>query len=309
MNNLIIPNLKSNSEMKFYLTGEIYGENPASISFSIKVPKACPLINKTKTTLEIKNTDPTYEQTPNGKVFNITYYRKFSQTRSGFYRLRLKIPSKIDRGDLKVGDQVLVQVPMGSPLIALNNKTFSIIRIGPTTGGTNIDIEVANSNSISSTTSNLTNSTVTNSFEKIERKNFTISIEDKIFNNLINERNPVTGSPLISQVIDTPIYAYKNFEGEDSASVQKKLMNVPAGITVTVIDEKERPPIYSNAQMDEFFTQHNKPSITKLLRTNRERNFLFYVTVARYYYANNKWYSQWLQINQNKQPIWGKAYR
>ena len=46
MSKLVIPGLKPEDTVKFYLTGEFYGENPSSIAFNIDVPKACPLISK-----------------------------------------------------------------------------------------------------------------------------------------------------------------------------------------------------------------------------------------------------------------------
>lgn len=298
MSKLVIPGLKPEDSVKFYLTGEFYGENPSSISFNIDVPKACPLISKTNIELKVKaSTDEIVRN--NATIFPFTSYAKLTLSKKNFYKIRLRLGQRKSRGSLKVGDKVLINVPGGSPLSNLDGQVFPIIASGPTSNNEAfiVDLEIPNSRVVSQVRGLVTNSNLTEDYAIKKFKEFEITIAKNVFDNLINVRNPLKGT-LVSQVIDIPIYAYKNFEGQNSAKEPRLLL-----LNNTEINEKT-PPAHSQNLVNAYLVGN---SYKKRLRSDEKRNFLFYVAIARYRYANNKWTGQWLQVNKEDKAIWGKA--
>ena len=280
------------------MTGEFYGENPSSIAFNIDVPKACPLISKTNIELKVKASTDEVER--NGAtVFPFNYYSKLTLSKKNFYKIRLRLGQKKDRGSLKIGDKVLIDVPGGSPLSNLDGQVFPIIASGPTSNNEAfiVDLEIPNSTVVSQVRGSVTNSTLTEDYAIKKFKQFEITITKNVFDNLINVRSPLKGT-LVSQVMDIPIYVYKNFEGQNSAKEPRLLF-----LNNTEINEKA-PPDWSQNLVDAYLVGN---SYKKRLRSDEKRNFLFYVAIARYRYANNKWNGKWLQVNKENKAIWGKA--
>jgi hypothetical protein len=298
MSKLVIPGLKPEDSVRFYLTGEFYGETPSSISFPIDIPKACPLISKTNIGLNVRAASDEVVRN-NATIFPFNYYSKLTLSKKNFYKIRLRLGQRKDRGSLKVGDKVLVDVPSGSPLSNLDGQVFPIIASGPTSNNEAfiVDLEIPNSRAVSQPRGSVTNSNLTEDYAIRKFKEFQITITKNVFDNLINVRNPLKGT-LVSQIIDIPIYAYKNFEGENSAKEPRLLF-----LNNTEINEKT-PPAYSQNLVDAYLVGN---SYKKRLRSDEKRNFLFYVAIARYRYANNKWSGQWLQVNKENKAIWGKA--
>lgn len=298
MSKLVIPGLKPEDSVKFYLTGEFYGENPSSISFNIDIPKACPLISKTNIGLNVKATSDEIVRN-DASIFPFNYYSKLTLSKKNHYKIRLRLGQRKNRGTLKVKNTVLINVPGGSPLSNLNGQIFPIIASGPTSNNEAfiVDLEIPNSRVVSQARGSVTNSSITEDYAIRKFKEFQITITKNVFDNLINVRNPLRGT-LVSQIIDIPIYAYKNFEGENSAKEPRLLF-----LNNTEINEKT-PPAYSQNLVDAYLVGN---SYKKRLRSDEKRNFLFYVAIARYSYANNKWSGQWLQVNKENKAIWGKA--
>lgn len=300
MSKLVIPGLKPEDSVKFYLTGEFYGENPSSISFNIDVPKACPLISKTNINLKVEDAKPENVAGPNALTFNFNRYSKLNLPKQNRYKLRLTLTTKSERGTLKIGDTVLVNA--GGDLSSLNGNVFTIIGSGLTSNGQTaiIELDVRNTYNIPNARGSVSGS-ITEKYRKETYKKFTITTPKNVFDNLINVRNPLKGT-LVSQVIDIPIYAYKNFEGNDSVK-EPRLLLFNKNITIN----EKTPPEYNPNGFVPRYLQGN--SYSAILRSDEKRNFLFYVAIARYRYANNKWSGQWLQVNKEDKAIWGKAVR
>lgn len=296
MSKLVIPGLKSEENVKFYLTGEFYGENPSSVAFNINVPKACPLIYKTNIGLKVRNLTDEYV-TNDATVFSFTSYSKLTISKKNAYKIRFRVNKSKERGTLKVGDTVLVN--SSGPLASLNGKVFKIIASVPSSNNDAfvVDIEVDSSISITQARGSVTGS-FTENYALRKFKEFEITLSTSIFNNLINIRNPIKGT-LISQVIDVPIYAYKNFEGENSTKEPRLLL-----FDNKIVINENTPPIFNNNFVNAYLAGN---SYKNRLRSDQKRNFLFYVAIARYRYANNQWRGRWLQVNKEDKAIWGKA--
>jgi hypothetical protein len=300
MSKLVIPRLSPKSDIKFCLTGEVFEENPISSTFVIKVPPACPLINKTAIQLKVTSAPPIY--TANGsKEFKFGGYKKFTYTKSGFYKFRIRLTTVKDRGSLKAGDTARIFVDGTTGLSALNANVFTIISSGPSPTGDAyvVDFEIPNSFVITSTYGFANpNAYVREVTVKNERKTFQISLQkQEVFDQLIDIKNPATGTPRLV-VKDMPIYAFKNYDKENSAKLPKKLL-----LNFDEINE-ETPPAYTIAMRDAYLAG---TSYSKMLRSDENPNFIFYVAIARYKFANNKWTGEWLQKNSDNKAIWGKA--
>jgi hypothetical protein len=97
-------------------------------------------------------------------------------------------------------------------------------------------------------------------------------------------------------VEDIPVYAFKRFSGSNNASIKRKLMNDGSEINEKV------PPDRSDVL--DFI---GKKSYSRLFEINNEKNFIFYVAIARYIYDGNQWTKQWVQTDSSDRVIWGRA--
>lgn len=300
MSKLIIPRLQPKDKIKFVLTGELFGESPTSSIFEINVPPACPLISKTQILLTKEPADPTYT-TNSSQQFYFAGFKKVTNHRTGFYTLRVRLVTTKNRGSLKKGDTARVITSSGL-LTNLNANEYTILASGlsATQNSYVVDLEIPNAHTLGANSGTVNSSTdyIREVTVKTERKSFQISIpKEEVFDQLVNVKKVFLGITL-NGVVDIPIYAYKQFDKENSSSLPKKILynNID-------IDEKT-PPQYTDTLVTEYLSG---PSYKKILRSDEKPNFLFYVAIARYTNTKGAWFGEWLQKNKEGRAIWGKA--
>jgi hypothetical protein len=306
MTKLTINTLWPNNNLRFAIEGEAYEEVAVSQSFQIKVPPACPLMSKEEIELTVGR--PFDEYGGVGGEFKFSKFSKQPHNRVGYYKLRILLKDAKDRKDLKKGDKVRI-FSSSSLLDNLKGteigREYTILQSGLSQTGKTwvLDIEVPNFRALGADSGSVDpeNSFVREVQPKRILSSFTVKIsKDKVFDNLINVKSPVTGTP-VKAVRDIPIYAFKNYDKENTAKIPKYLM-LNGNKNLTIVDEKT-PPAYST----NLLQYANGPSFTNNFYIDSKPNFLFYVAIARYYLRDGKWRGEWLQINKSEKVIWGRA--
>jgi hypothetical protein len=305
MEKLIIDNLWPNNTLRFALQGEAYEEVAISQTFKIKVPPAAHLISKSD--VQVKVGPPIDQYGGAGEQFNFSKFSRQPYNKSGYYVLRILLRDPKSPKNLKVGDKARIQTD--SALLANlvgDNKFYTILYSAETitnkTWRVDLEVPIQYLPTVSSGNVNVNTSFVREVKPRKTLAQFTVSVEkDRVFDNLINVKKPATGQPVLA-VKDIPIYAFVNFNKENSNKLPKLLMFKGAN-NILEINEK-RPPEYDEDMSKAYLAG---PSFTQKLYIDEKRNFLFYVAIARYTRRNNKWYGDWLQKNKDGKAIWKKA--
>lgn len=298
MTDLIVKNLQPSEKTKISLEGILFGFSARSAAVDITAPPACPRMNIVKTTYTVQ---PGKEKKTTGNTFGFNRYIK-GPTEGSNYNLTLYFSTKSAKGNLKVGDRV-VMTAGDSGISTLNNKILQVVANGILTdGGSFIKLRVPTSFGIPSPTKKSVSSS-TNSVREfdgmVSNNKFTVTIpNEEVFQKLINAKQNASG---VSDWIvrDIPIYAYRNYDGKIRAQDKLLLMFNDEEI------KDSAPPTYSLQKEEALLV----PSYSVKWLVKEKPNYNFYVTIARYTKKNGEWKGEWLQVNSAKKPIWSKAVK
>lgn len=285
MAELSIPEkLNPNSKLDLELEVIMFGES-VSYSFpSITVPKAAPLMSKVKG-LNLKMENRERLLTGNNKSFSFNKYKIMEDISQNRYKLLLVLTAEKIPGDLAVNDDVAIN---GSGL----NNVVGIV----------LSIKDAKRNYVylsvnKSSKPNVQNGgTITEINKRVSVKDVRVVLPDTVIEGLVSEK-PRTSAEK-GNIRDIPIFAYKQFNGKNTAAIKYKLMNNDKEINL------KSPPVI--ADVVDYI---GRKTYDKSFKINDEagQNILCFVAIARYIYDGTKWNGEWLQINSSKDVIWGRA--
>lgn len=269
---------------------DLYGENVAR-QFEFIAPKAPKLI--TKASIRLKIEDASQIKTGTNKSFSFNkYWRKANIDASNYILLiRLdndKVPGSLDTNDI-------VRIDSSDAAIGLNNVTGTVLRLNKKRPNY-LYLSVSRSNEPASTDPTAATGSIVEVKKIILKKKFTVSIGDKFIESLLAEKEP--GTPVKGDSEDIIIYAYKQFNGKNKASIKKKLMS-----NGDEIDDKIPPP------RSDVIEYRGKGSYSKTFSINEEdgEKVICYASVARYTYDGESWSGEWFQTDDSNKTIWGKA--
>ena len=296
MANLSIPEkLNPGDTINLGLSVVLFGESLSWEFSNIKIPKSPPLMSKVdgiKLIVEDKDTSIT----SGNKSFNFTKFSVMSNISQNRYRLLLFLQNNKNIGELNPRDNVLITIPTNTSH-TLHNAEGEVLNIK--TGKKNyVNISLPISKKPNGTAPNGSQiaGAVTEVKKKIQVRSITISYPKAVLDQMVSE---ISGkSPKSGDIEDIPVFAYKQFNGENKASIKYKLM----------IDDSEinlkKPP-----QRSDVFADRGKLSRKKDFTINDDKGnkVLCYVAIARYTYDGDKWEGEWLQVNKEKEVIWGRA--
>lgn len=262
-------------------------------SFKIKVPNAVPLMNKVNNILVTSKRGVDKEKTKGDFAFN-RYVKKGNS--GDFYTLAVRLVNPKQANELKPGDEINFK-STDPKLINLNTKNYNVIA-NNNKNKSYVYLKVSKldqPNPTSASAANVSGSSLQEITGTVKTRKYTVTLPNKVFNGLIAETIP--NEPVTKGMVeDIPIYAYKKFQGKDSASVKRKLLN-----NNDDINEKEPP------NRVDVISFRNKRSYSNEFVVDEEDKFIFYVSIARYIYDGDGWKKQWLQKNASRETIWGKA--
>lgn len=282
-------NLDAGKKISFRIEMEFFGYSQIK-EFELTVPKAAPLLNKIDTITVTKKPGR-----PNQKTKGNYSFSKYAKgiNDGSFYRLKLLLDSAKQANQLKPGEEVNLS-SSDAKLNALNNKNFKVI---PDTNSDPRYVYLRVHENFQPTV--VPASSAIGSLQEITgiipTTNFTVTLPNNVFNNLITELTSTT-APQNGAVEDIPIFAYKRFTGNNSSAVKRKLM-----INGDNISDKEPP------DRDAVLEYRRKKSYSRTFENDQEEKFLFYVAIARYSYKGDVWKKEWLQENKSGEALWGKA--
>lgn len=290
MSNISIDkNLNPGSEEDFELELVLFGETISRV-FGLKVPNAPLLASKQseKIKLTVENKDE--YRTGNNKNYGFNKFKKFTTNISPTrYKFLVILNANKVPGDLAPEDDVLITCAEAGfsnvPAVVLPSESSRSNYLY-------LSISTANQPS-----KNLDTSTVGTIIEVKKRiKIRKITIDASVFkNSLVSE---VSTPPKKGSVEDIIVFAYKQFDGENKASIKYKLMSDDSEINL------KTPP-----QRSSVVQYRGQYTTSKLFQLNDQNGnkILCFVAVARYIYDGDKWKGEWLQTNEQGDVIWGRA--
>ena len=280
--------LTPGEKVEFDLELTIFGET-LSRQISFLVTNAPPLANKQSDKLKLTVENKDEYSTGNNKSYGFNKFKKFTTNISPTrYKFLVILNSDKIPGDLSPEDDVLITCAEAGftnvPAVVLpsENKRKNYLYLS---------ISTANQPSKTSDTSTV--GTVTEVKKRIKKRKITVNAIC-FRNTLVSKSVPLKKG----SVEDIIVFAYKQFEGENKASIKYKLMGDDSEINL------KTPPVRSKVAED-----RGKYTKTKMFKLNDENGskILCFVAIARYTYDGDNWKGEWLQTNEENNVIWGRA--
>lgn len=284
-------NLSPGEKITFVIDMSFFGYGK-KMEFEIEVPNAAPLLSRLNTISLKSEKGPDKDKAK--KNFNFSKYAKAGSIGRNNYRLKIYLNSVKQANDLVPGEEVIL-TSSAPQLAELTGRTFKVIKSNIKKEADNyVHLRVSNNRQPTVNAASVSG-TVAEVTATIPTKRYTVSLPENVFKGLIAERIPGRAAAE-GMVEDIPVYAFKRFEGNNNASIKRKLMN-----NGDEINEKVPP---NRSDVLDF---RGKKSYSRLFDINKEKKFIFYVAIARYIYDGKEWTKQWVQTDSSDKVIWGRA--
>jgi hypothetical protein len=291
MSNISIDkNLIPGEEIEFRVEMNIFGEEVEDY-FKFVVPNAPPLVNKVrKVSLKIENKDEF--RSGDNKTFNFNQYVKKASISKDRYELLIVLTANKVPGSLSAGDDIIINCSEAG----LNNVT-GVVLPGDSKKKNYLFVSINKTNQPSSNKDLSTSGTVQEYNKRIRNRKVTVELPEGFNKRLVSEVS--APAPKKGNVEDIVIFAYKQFNGRNKASIKYNLMNSGEDD----IDLKVPP---ARSKVLDFI---RKVSNSKTFTINDEKGqkLLFYIAIARYTYSGEGWKGEWLQVDDSKNVIWGRV--
>ena len=195
-------------------------------------------------------------------------------------------------GSLSAGDDIIINCSEAG----LNNVT-GVVLPGDSKKKNYLFVSINKTNQPSSNKDLSTSGTVQEYNKRIRNRKVTVELPEGFNKRLVSEVS--APAPKKGNVEDIVIFAYKQFNGRNKASIKYNLMNSGEDD----IDLKVPP---ARSKVLDFI---RKVSNSKTFTINDEKGqkLLFYIAIARYTYSGEGWKGEWLQVDDSKNVIWGRV--
>lgn len=285
--------IKSNDSISFKIKCTLYGRESQSSFLKFKVPPYPKLITKSKLTFTKKiESIIEYDNNNVHRPSSCKVYRQqpksISNTKYNADFLLTSPPKTI-----AVNDNLIFTASPSSVLSPLNNYLLQVISVS----GKQLYTTILGSNPIGPQTYSLVPS-VNSVREKLTNNKktlYTFKIDNS--NNRINK-------PTVKDVL---VFTFTRTQESANTTQQKYLLkgNLVKQNELISVSEKT-PPNYLDI---EYATL--EANLNGGLATATTQDGLTVVNIyaawARYFYINNAWTGEWLQVDSNNNVIWGKA--
>lgn len=288
--------INPNDKITFQVTMEFFGYSETR-EFEFIAPKACPQLNKLNNIYLEKKIVKDLKVAP--KSYGFQKYFKGGNIGTEYYRLKIFMNSAKNADELKPGETVSLETT-DSKINALNtsgnvSKRWNVIKPDNNNNAARmVHLRVKNSFQPTQASGVVTNSFVTEVVRVIREQRVRVIPPENVFNGLVKE--VVIGEPKLGDIEDIIIYAYKQYEGRNSARAVRKLM-----LNDEEVNEKKPP------SRQTVLDYRKKRSYSKDFKIDDKKNLICYISIARYTYNGTGWSGEWLQQNKVGQAIWGKA--
>jgi hypothetical protein len=283
-------NLVPGQEVEVLLRMTIFGEEVED-TIKIPVPQAPLLVNKLK---GIKMTVAIKDRLIGGdnRVFNCNAYKNKKSLSENRYLLYVRLNSNKKKGELQPDDKVIINFP-GAGLNSVQGVRTKQNKELKNAVHFSVNKDFSPNPSSSTTISG----TVQELERKIKQRDITVELPDGLLKTLVSEKP--TSPPKKGNVEDIVIFAFKQFNGPNKASIKYRIMDG---------DEKEinlkNPPPRSDVVQ---FVGKKSKTKSFVLNDEKGEKVLCYIAIARYIYDGENWKGEWLQTNNSGNVIFGKA--
>lgn len=290
-------NLNPGDYIEFMIEMNIFGEEVDDV-LNFTVPQAPPLVSKLKgIKLVVENKDQ--YKVGNNKTFNFNKYTKKENVSDGRYKFLMILTNSKGVGDLAPDDDVIINCSDAG-----FTNVQAVVMPGDSKKKNYVYVSINKTTQPSPPTDLTTSGTIQEYKKKIKVRNITVKLPEAIMGNSKEGKVPsliseVSTPPKKGNVEDIVVFAYKQFNGPNKASIKYKLMDdSEAEINL------KNPP--SRSDIAKF---RGKASHTKSFTLNDEKGekILCYIAIARYTYDGSNWKGDWLQTNDSGNAIFGKA--
>jgi hypothetical protein len=283
-------NLVPGQEVEILIRMTIFGEE---VEDTVKIlpPPAPPLVSKLK---GIKMKVAIKDRLIGGdnRVFNCNAYKKKGALSENRYLLFVRLNSNKKKGELQPDDKVIINFP-GAGLNSVQGVRVKQNKEGKS----GAHFSVNNSFSPSPNSSTIISGTVQELERKIKQRDITVELPDSLLKTLVSEKP--TSPPKKGNVEDIVVFAYKQFNGPNKASIKYRIMDGDE----KQIDLKNPPP---RSDVVQFIGKKSKTK-SFILNDEKGEKVLCYIAIARYVYNGENWIGEWLQVNDSGNVIFGRA--
>lgn len=297
MNNINIDkNISPGDSITFRVTMEFYGFAETA-EFDFIAPKACPQLNKLNNVFFEKG-KPRDTKINNG-TFNFTKYKKLEDIGGilgDSYRIKVYMENQKSANELNPGEIVILR-STNAKLTNLKNRECQVIKSNTNNDNPKIvhlKVKKIYQPNPASGVQEVTNSQLEEKNKTVKEQRIKITPPDVVFNGLVKKTSAQEVKK--GDVEDIIIYAYKQFEGKNSANAKRKLMINDADVN------ENRPP-----ERETVLIHRKGKSYARDFKLEDKKNILCYISIARYVYNGEKWVGDWVQQNKLGQAIWARA--
>ncbi len=275
--------------------------------FNLPVPTAAPLMSRIGKDFTYKILVEEGEKVTNSKSWKIERYQKVKIGSSFCIKLRLQEDNNYQDLNKKDKPKVTFNTSGSTFLSVLNNQERTFVEKTKNNAGevfVTFQITQSQWNSISTAKDvgqsvNPDTHRITLQSTSIAKKtSFRITIsKDNIGNKLIR----------IGNVHDILVFSYRQYNGELNSKVKRKYLGVDG---VVQNDEVDNSKTLSYSKAKDLYLNNDKQilNFTKKYDPKDGKKFIVYASIVRYIRkSDGSWDGEWLQVNNNDEPIWARA--
>ena len=275
--------------------------------FNLPVPTAAPLMSRIGKDFTYKILVEEGEKVTNSKSWKIERYQKVKIGSSFCIKLRLQEDNNYQDLNKKDKPKVTFNTSGSTFLSVLNNQKGTFVeKTKNNAGDVFVTFQITQSqwNSISTAKDvgqsvNPDTHRITLESTSIAKKtSFRITTsKDNIGNKLIR----------IGNVHDILVFSYRQYNGELNSKVKRKYLGADG---VVQNDEVDNSKTLSYSKAKDLYLNNDKQilNFTKRYDPKDGKKFIVYASIVRYIRkSDGSWDGEWLQVNNNDEPIWARA--
>ena len=275
--------------------------------FNLPVPTAAPLMSRIGKDFTYKILVEEGEKVTNSKSWKIERYQKVKIGSSFCIKLRLQEDDNYQDLNKKDKPKVTFNTSGSTFLSVLNNQKGTFVeKTKNNAGDVFVTFQITQSqwNSISTAKDvgqsvNPDTHRITLQSTSIAKKtSFRITTsKDNIGNKLIR----------IGNVHDILVFSYRQYNGELNSKVKRKYLGADG---VVQNDEVDNSKTLSYSKAKDLYLNNDKQilNFTKKYDPKDGKKFIVYASIVRYIRkSDGSWDGEWLQVNNNDEPIWARA--
>jgi len=300
--------LSPDKNVKFVINVVLGDIEIESRIFNLQVPTAAPLMSRIGKDFTYKILVEEGEKVTKSKSWNIERYKKIKIGSSFCIQLRLQ---EDDGGykDLNKKDKpkVTFNTAGSAYLSALNNQKGTFVeKTRNSSGDTLVTFQITQSQWNSISTAKDVGQAVSPSTHRITLQSTTVAKKTSF---RITTSKDNVGNKLIriGNVHDILVFSYRQYDGDLNSKVKRKYLGVDG---VVQNDEVDNTKTLTYSKAKDLYLRDNKQilNFTKRYDPKDGKKFIVYASIVRYIKkSDGSWDGEWLQVNNNDEPIWARA--